>query len=88
MHVSQAIAKIEKCIRRRRAAQKFMAAIDAAKAQFLDERALEAGAANSPWYTATALQIRMALASDVDILRQLHIIWRMILEVRALHTPP
>ena len=59
-----ALGKLEHCIRSRRNSQRFIAAVESARARFLDERALNAGAKGNPLYTDAALTVRQVRARE------------------------
>ena len=73
-----AISKLEKCIRSRRAWEKFQATVNAAWARFLDPRAAAAGAEGTKWYTDAAMTIRSGLVQAYEVSEALDDCWHLI----------
>jgi hypothetical protein len=61
----EAISKLQKFLKRRKVQRTWAKAIEDLREQYLDPRALEAGAADSKWYSNTALAARTSAGVDL-----------------------
>ena len=61
----KAITKLQKFLKRRKVERTWAKAIEELREKFLDPRALEAGAADSKWYSNTALAARAPAAVSI-----------------------
>lgn len=69
---------VRKFAKARKVRKAFSDIIDKAREQFLDKKAIEAGAQDGEFYTDLALATRMGLRNDAEVIAALEVAWRVI----------